>query len=296
MSTSTLYTTLYKGRARVYSDPVAVVLGELEASAPFTLRKHQIAQVLCQVRFSPVLRLRQEDAVIPFQDAVRDRYPDFRAEQAVGLIITPDGVSRQENPDRLWRFVSGDDGYAIVLTTDFVAVETSKYVDVDDLCSRLRDALALVQEHYAPAKATRVGLRFLNEVRFAQKDLPEMLSEAFNPLLLGSSGAPEFASAVKSSRQVMELTAPENLFQVRHGLHPGGGTTVDPSTPSFQGANNPKPFYLIDMDASVEAETNFSLDGIDEKVRLFNEQMRAFFAWAVKEDFRRDVLGQEDAA
>jgi uncharacterized protein (TIGR04255 family) len=246
------------------------------------------------VRFSPVLRLRQEDAVIPFQEAVRDRYPDFKAEQSVGIIITPDGVSRQESPDRLWRFVSADDGYAIVLTTDFVALETAKYVDVEDLCSRLGEALALVQEHYAPAKATRVGLRFLNEIRFAHKDLPEKVQEAFNPLLLGATGAPEFASAVKSARQVMELDAQENVLQVRHGLHLDGGTTVDPSSPSFQAATNSKPFYLIDMDAYVEAETNFSLEGIEEKVRMFNDQMRAFFAWAVKDGFRREVLGQED--
>jgi uncharacterized protein (TIGR04255 family) len=285
-----LSSRLYSRPAGLYSQ-VVPILGHLEASEPFILEKHQIAQTICQVRFSPVLRLRQEDAVIPFQEAIRDGYPDFRSEKPISVILTPEGASQQESPDRLWRFVSAQDRFTVVLTTSFVALETSRYVDVDDLCSRLRDALALVQEHYAPAKATRVGLRFINEIRFDRKDIAQKIREAFNPLLLGVAGADEFMN-VNSARQVVELAEPENQFLVRHGLHAEGGTTVD-ATMLTQPPST-KPFYLIDMDAYAEGETDFSLEGIDEKVRLYNDQMRSFFAWAVKEEFRRDVLGQKE--
>ena len=171
--------------------------------SPVHLGEASIAQTICQVRFSPILRLRQEDAVIPFQEAIRDRYPNFQGDRAVSVILTPDGVSQQENPDRLWRFASQEDGFTVVLTTNFVALETSNYGDVDDLCSRLRDALALVQEHYAPAKATRVGLRFINEIRFDRKDLAAKVVEAFDPVLLGVAGADEFSAIVQSSRQLL---------------------------------------------------------------------------------------------
>lgn len=268
------------------------ILGKLEQAPRFILEKHQIARVLCQVRFSPILRLREEDAVIAFQEAVRARYPDFQAQRGVALILTPEGVTEQKQPDPLWRFVNSEDHFALVLSPNFVALETSDYVDVDDLCDRLQEAVTLVQEQYAPAKATRIGLRFTNEIRFEVSEIPDRVLEAINPTLLGTAGAPEFSEVVKDTQEVVEIASEVNAFTVRHGLHVGGGTTVEPS--DLDSPPDMRPFYLLDLDAHADAETDFSPDATDEQVRLFNEQIRSFFAWAVDEQFRRDVLGQRD--
>jgi uncharacterized protein (TIGR04255 family) len=272
---------------------VVPILGQLEAVGAFRLERHQIAQVLCQVQFSPVLRLRQEDAVIPFQDAVRERYPEFRGEQGMSIILTPQGpITQQREAEKLWRFRNKDEGYSITLATNFVALETWRYADINDLCERLREALTLVEENYHPAKTTRVGLRFINEIRFNKNEIPDGVLSAFNPQLLGVLGAKEFAGAADEARASVELHDGDDHFTVRHGLERQGGTTVDPSLSEHQSLD--KPFYLLDMDAFSEAEMMFSPDGIDERVRLYNDQVRSFFAWAVKEDFRRDVLGQKE--
>jgi uncharacterized protein (TIGR04255 family) len=270
---------------------VVSILGSINPAPEFTLERHEIAQVICQVRFSPVLRLRNESEVVPFQEAIRDRYPDFEAQQAMNILLTPQGLGQQDQPGQLWRFSNQDDGFIVVLGTDFVALETSRYVHIDDLCERLLQVLQLVGEHYKPAKTKRAGLRFINEIRFDENSLPGAMLDAFNPLLLGVAGASEFAEVAQLSRAIVQLETDESAVAVRHGLHPEGGTTA---AETAHNRADGRPFYLLDIDAYSEAELDFSPDGAAERIRLFNDQIRTFFAWAVKEEFRRERLGQKE--
>jgi uncharacterized protein (TIGR04255 family) len=272
------------------------VIGDLPTAPRFTLEHHQIAQVICHVRFSPVLRLQRQEEIARFQDEVRDRYPDFASEQAVAFLITPQGVAQQDTGTKNYRFIDRESGVMLVLSTDFVAIETRDYVEIQDVAARIKDAVDIVARLYEPATRLRLGLRFTNEFRFEAADLPSSVQRAFNPLLLGPAGVPELASVVEQTQSVIRLQTPDGTsLQVIHGLNTQGGTTVAPIPGTVPPPVRQEPFYLLDFDAFSEKPLPLNSDAVAEQVLLFNDQIRTLFAWATTLEYRRNVLGERAA-
>jgi uncharacterized protein (TIGR04255 family) len=268
------------------------MIADLPAVAPFRLRNHQLAQVICQVRFSPVLRLGDQERIADFQDRIRTRYPQFVRQVGLNLLVTPNGVAQQPQDQPIYRFAEADGSVELVLGTDFVAIEARAYTSIEELEERTLEGLRLVGELYAPPMVTRVGLRFINEFRFQSDTLPEALAEAFHPMLLGLAGVEELRGAVGESHAAARLEGESNQVVVQYGLKPAG-TTVLPSpgiTPLVPPAD---PFYLLDVDAFSDQAFAFDIDAVAERVRIYNDQGRALFAWAVRPGYRRDILGEE---
>jgi uncharacterized protein (TIGR04255 family) len=271
-------------------------IGNIPPAPSFQLESHQLAQVLCQIRFSPVLRINQDESVIAFQEAVRPTYPRYAKQQGMSLLITPQGVQQQAVPAAQHRFDDSDGVFTAILTPDFVALETNQYTDIDDFVERVVTLAEAVQEHYAPAEIHRVGLRFINELRLTSPDPKDEMRDAITPALLGATGTDELVDAVTGAQQILELTGDDSRMLVRHGLNTQGGTTVEQLILSNQ--PNPEhahPFYLLDVDSYAERNVTYSVEGIEATLREFNDDARSFFAWSVCEDYRLAQLGQRGA-
>lgn len=275
-----------------YSRPVRPI-GSTTLAPQFRLRNDQLAQVLCQIRFSTILRIRKDDEIVDFQEALRDRYPRYSKRQGIQVLITPTGVQQQETPDGQHRFDDTEGKFTVVLTPDFVALETTHYTDIEDFAARIVQLADAVETYYRPAEILRIGLRFINELRFTGARPKEEMRSAINSTVLGAAGSPELFEVVTNAQQVLELTGESSRILMRHGLNPAG-TTVDPI--GIQGTRPEwaHPFYLLDLDAFAEQPAPYDVAGVDTKVRNFNDDIRSLFAWVVREDYRRDVLGQED--
>lgn len=271
-------------------------IADIPLASAFRLQNHQLAQVLCQIRFSTVLRINQDDAVIPFQEAIRQTYPRYAKQQGMAVLITPQGVQQQAAPAGQHRFDDSDGVFAAILTPDFVALETNRYADIEDFVRRIVELAAAVEEHYSPVEIQRIGLRFINELRFSSPDPKTEMGEAISPVLLGAAGSEELTGAVTATQQVLELAGDDDTrMLVRHGLQPQGGTTVDSLALQVQlGPQMAQPFYLLDIDAFTERNVRYSVEGIEATLREFNDDVRSFFAWGVNQDYRRGKLGQED--
>lgn len=255
-----------------------------------------MAQVVCQVRFSPVLKIQRDDEVIPFQEAVRTDYPRYVKTEALSIMLTPAGVQQQQSAGRLHRFQDTTGAYTAVLAPDFVALETTGYVDIDDFAGRIAALAQAVAVHYAPAELQRIGLRFINELRLGSTDPKAEMLAAITPPLLGPVGTPALADATLSMQQVVVLGDGDTNVLLRHGYTPEGGTTIDLAPGQLPGPELAQPFYLLDIDAYAEQTLSFSVESIEARLRDFNEQIRALFAWAVKEEYRKDKLGQVEVA
>lgn len=297
-----------RGRIRLYYFPlgfpssdqrrkVSMPLGHLPIVERFQLSQHSISQVLCQVQFSPVLALREEEPAIPFQERIRREYPRYSRTNAVQLIFGPQGIVPvpQETGPSLHRFESTD-GYAATLGPDFIALETRTYEQFEDVADRLTALLSVVSELYEPPEISRVGLRFVNEIRLPSDPDRYALPEIFRAELLGALAVDELRSAAERSEQVLQLVGREsgNRMAVRHGLFPDGGSTVTSPMDPPHATTLTDPFYLLDLDAFRAEALPFDVDATRERVLLFNDYIRTFFAWAVHERFRRESLGQED--
>jgi uncharacterized protein (TIGR04255 family) len=253
------------------------------------------AQVLCQIRFSTVLRISQDDAVIPFQEAIRRTYPRYAKQQGMAVLITPQGVQQQAAPAgqhrirRLrWR-LHGHPHARLCGAGD----QSNQYADIADFVRRIVELAAAVEEHYGPAEIQRIGLRFISELRLSSPDPKTEMREAISPTLLGAAGSDELIAAVATTQQIFELAGDEDTrMLIRHGLQPQGGTTVDPLTARGQlSPQMAQPFYLLDIDAFTQRNVRYSIEGIEATLREFNDDVRA---WSVNENYRRGKVGQED--
>lgn len=270
-------------------------IANIPPAPPFRLTSHQLAQVLCQIRFSTVLRISQDDAVIPFQEGIRHTYPRYAKQQGMAVLITPQGVQQQAAPAGQHRFDDSEGVFTAILAPDFVALETNQYADIEDFVSRVVALASAVEEYYAPSEIQRVGLRFINELRLTSPDPKDEMREAIAPALLGAAGSAELVDAVANTQQILELAGDDSRMLVRHGLVPQGGTTVDPlGAQTRPGPERQQPFYLLDIDAFSERNLSYSIEGIETTLREFNDDVRSFFAWSVTEEYRRAKRGQED--
>lgn len=269
-------------------------VGGIPLAPRFILERDPLAQVVCQVRFSPVLRLRQRDALIPFQEAVRGDYSRYAEQQAMSVIITPAGVTQQVTPDPLHRFQDSGGAFTAILSQDFVALEARDFPGIDDFAPRVVKLAEAVAEHYQPAEMTRIGLRFINELRLPSQEPEAEMAKAIAAPVLGVAGTPELSGAIDNVQQVAELRGDENRLLVRHGLVRGGGTTVDPVPGEEPPAHLADPFYLLDIDVFAEETLPFSAESVDSRLRRFNDQARSLFAWAVNEEYRRGPMKQRD--
>ena len=265
----------------------------LQRTPKFILSKPPLVQVICQVKFSTVLRLRERDAVIGFQEAIRKDYPGYSERKATTVVITPTGVIQQETPDTQYLFVSPEKDYTAILTPDFIALECPRFRGIDDFKKRMEQLVGIVADQYAPAQLQRLGLRFINEFRLPPDNPVLALQRMFSGPALGPLGAPEFTEIVETAQQLLELKTGNSKVLIRQGFQPRG-TTVAPTEPLEDSEETLKPFYLLDFDAYSDQVMSFSLDTISERLTDFNDQIRSLFAWAVREDYRKETLGQKD--
>jgi len=267
-------------------------IGKIPEAPRFRLERHQLAQVVCQIRFSPILTIQHDETVIPFQDAIRGDYPRYMKTAALGIAVTPAGIQPQPLAHNLHRFQDTTGVYTAVLSQDFIALETSSYVDIDDFAARIARLAAAVGEHFGPVEMTRIGLRFVNELRLGSENPKHTMFEAITPALLGPIGTEDLATATVNMQQVFMLGGDGANVLVRHGFSPEGGTTVEQQPGQQLDPRHAEPFYLLDIDAFIEESKPFSVEGIEAHIRDFNDQVRALFVWAVNPDFRKNVLGQ----
>jgi len=231
--------------------------------------------------------------VVSFQEAIRRDYPDYQKQNRTALILTPAGVQAQSEPTILHRFSDTSAKVAVVLAPDFLALETMAYTGIDDFGERLLRVADAVRISFEPAQITRIGLRFINELRFTTQGAKTEMRDAITQELLGPAGVDELQATLVSTQQVLEFAGNDHRMLVRHGLNPSGGTTVD--VLPVEGATfDPRPFYLLDIDVFTEQHIPYHLDGIDDRLGRFNDLVRTFFAWAIREPYRRSVLGQQD--
>jgi uncharacterized protein (TIGR04255 family) len=130
------------------------------------LKRSPLAEVICQVRFPPILTI-PETRPVAFQDRVRRRFPDYEVEDNVLFRVDaasgmPLPTAQQQVVNRSHKFISRKRGNTVVLAVDFFSLSSTRYKVWEEFATDLQlvsDAVVVV---YDPAHATRVGLRYVN--------------------------------------------------------------------------------------------------------------------------------------
>lgn len=240
---------------------------------------------LCQVRFASVLSVADPTFVAPFQRALLDRYPMTKPQEQVDIevnIVEGEPQVIRGSPFRTWRFTDTEDNWAAILTHDFLALETRRYEHFEDFIGQLRFLLEALIEHIKPAIGTRLGLRYINEIRSDNCDWSTIIKRN----LLGPLAIEGISQSVEQAVQELLLRFPKDQgVNIRHG-HLPQGTTVQPH---LGDQVSTRPFYLLDYDVFQEFTPpnilRMNADDICALVAEYHETIYQLFRWSVTDQF-----------
>lgn len=249
-------------------DPLPQYPRELFAAAALEL-------CIAQVRFPPASRFNEEKNLNALKEDLADDYPISSVEQAMNVMLTPQGIVPAAAGSPLLRFSTVDSAWSVVLTSELVSLETRHYSDIDDLADRFARIVAHIVQYLAPRVQLRFGLRFINEFRAPHADTYEHWQELLRPDVLGVGAANPFGGSVEQTINELRTRRSDGTLLVRHGFLTG--TTVAPL-----GQRPPKssPFYLLDLDYYDEAPAPFDPD-IAARMHAYNDVIYRGFRWFV---------------
>lgn len=150
---------------------------------------HQLAEVICQLRFPEILTI-GANVPVDFQEAIREDFPLFLRRQempAPKLTGVPGNMTLQNQPAVInYQFASADGSWRVNLTSKFISLTCTKYTCWEDFAGHLDKPLAAFIQIYKPAHFERVGLRYLNFISRLQLGLEGVpFSELIAPCYLG---------------------------------------------------------------------------------------------------------------
>lgn len=132
------------------------------------LQSNQLGEVLCQLRFPEILKIKTE---IPsaFQELIREDYPQFSQRMEAPMPSAPNAPVPRQPGTPNYQFASQDGVWRVNVTSTFISLACIKYTCWEDFAKRLDKPLAAFIQTYKPAYFERIGLRYLNFI--SRKDL-----------------------------------------------------------------------------------------------------------------------------
>jgi len=237
--------------------------------------------VLAQVKFPMIMSINDPAFVGPFQEAIRDRFPDLKEDRIKTMRIDPNGGT-SETSVPIWRF-SDDEQFQVSLAPDFIALQTKVYKSRTDFVERLRYILTAFQRTVKPSRMERVGIRYIDRVRDATNiNIKDMVI----PEILGTldTWMGETSSHVFTESQIDD---DGYSLLVKWGRLPPQAT-LDPAVVEPM----PTPSWVLDIDAfTVGDRTRFEADAVADQADFLAQKCYAFFRWAVTDTFLRTYGG-----
>jgi len=232
------------------------------------LGRAPLAEVICQVRFPPVLRIADEHPVA-FQERIRTQFPQLDVEQRVMILrMAPLGTeppSAKPEP-RVFRFRSSEGNTVVSLAANFYALSTTSYTHWADFLNLLKLVNQAACDVYDLPYAVRVGLRYINRLTFGNTgtssatELWEILRPELTLLLRDNC----WDEPLEMASQLM-LTADEGeRLTLRSG---------------FKGGE--EPVFLLDFDYF--AEDNISLESLPALCSRYHDAIYNAFRWCIRE-------------
>ncbi|MBK6939336.1 MAG: TIGR04255 family protein [Planctomycetes bacterium] len=110
-------------------------------------------------------------------------YPKHKTESVQTLDIGAPASKQQPSETRGWLFFSTDDKQIVQVRRDgFTFNRLAPYRKLDHYLSEIRRTWGIYNEIVEPARVSRVGLRFVNQVMLPREVTPEQFGEYFTTL------------------------------------------------------------------------------------------------------------------
>lgn len=229
------------------ADPVSfLTLPDVERTR---FQKNFIKTAVCELRFPALLEFETKPPV-QLQKELRKEFPNYQRQQAVAL----DGQEKEIR--HLLRSRKGN--WLVSFKASSIALETSSYTDFDEFFVQLEAVIKKSSQLLDTDFFTRVGLRYINEIRIEDGMLEGWIRE-------------ELIAPTK------DVYGPlERFIQEVRGLTSSGKYTFRHGIAGME--ENKRDLYTIDFDFYKE---NVEFDNALPIVSEFNKESFRFFLWAI---------------
>lgn len=195
---------------------------ELPPPNDVPLAKSPLSLVVCQVRHDRNLAASDPKRALAVHAQVSDAYPRISeaTNQTIGFVAGPGGAQVSQPAEQLkgWQFRSQDEAWTASVQPEWFSLETSAYTTWEDFRARIAALTKAVASEVGPAVEQRVGLRYVDEIKNPTVVDPRDWASWIDDALLGPILHASLGPALRSTQQVLELQAPENLGVIlRHG-------------------------------------------------------------------------------
>lgn len=220
---------------------------------------------LAQIRFSPVLKMKE---YIPdIQDSLRKMdFPHYIEEKISTLKFGQEPSVEHTNR---WLFKSKDEKEVVILTQDFIVIETAKYEDFQSFLERVKIVITTFHDQVeAPPYVTSIGLRYIDLIQELDGNAPEWF---VRKEMLGITADEMEVKEVKH-QTFSSFVTEEGTLNLR--TYPGKGIKFMP--PGLEDdklqiettLNEGSEWRVLDFDNIRQAKFDFNVDTIITNTKL----------------------------
>lgn len=144
------------------------------------LKRSPLVHVLAQLKYTPVFDTADKIPAVQTQLAALG-FPRFQASRIQSVVLTGGEAPKVDVNDR-WDFLDRERRVGVVLTRDFVLLQTNRYDDFEAFGTTFRDVASIVGDVVGPSFVDRMGLRYVDLVRPEES---ETIDQYLQPGLIG---------------------------------------------------------------------------------------------------------------
>jgi uncharacterized protein (TIGR04255 family) len=256
-----------------------VLDNEIYPNAPLELAAFEL-------RIAHSLALAERGTQAQVYERLRERLPITQPQ--AGLQVAIGGPMMA--PQQPLRLLDRERGESVVIGPETIVVESTSYRCYADFCGLLTEVLAAIAEQ-GLAGFTRIGLRYINEVRRPGAGEPADWEGLVHPALLaGASLAKEGMNAQRVSGEIEFATSSKHSVVMRYGLFTGRVVAVE--GPLRTRTSETGPAFLIDLDSYWEEPAGqrlpeFSIDAVMNTTTQLREPIHELFELAITDELRQ---------
>lgn len=248
---------------------------------PLRLTRSPLVMVLAQVKFSAVAAISKY--VPDIQEQLRHKgFPRYVKGEVQEVRFEPGGPPKVSVGEQ-YQFHDRDGHSSIVVTTDFIVLQTNKYVTYERFEQQLRTVLEIIHAVVNLNLVERLGLRYVNWIRLGPEDeLKTYLQSGLLGLNEEQFGAKkmltrfEFVGQTEVGKIVIKYSGQNQ--QGAHFLPPD----LAPTLLNYDlEPESGKPVHLLDLDHFSEGRFDFDVDRVLNGMGQLHHNLELAFHHAV---------------
>ena len=246
--------------------------------------------MLCQIRFSTVLRINNEsdELLSVFQEKLKDRFPNYQIinENSINVEMGATDKNMENITPQILRnnvknhmFISESGNEKVNLTCNFLSLSTKKYESWDTFKDTFKWVLDIFNDVYKINNYNRIGLRYVNA--FSKSELGIAEDDGWNNYIIEDIVGLSSKYNVQVYNSNIEIPFDDNTqMRIISGL---GSKQID--------NNNATPVFIIDKDAYKLG--NIENSKVKDIINILHEHNSQIFEKIIKQSLK-EKMGVDD--